>query len=214
MRDFPVFTTDSGVASLVLREIPYKKEAYITVLDVQPGELKPHLSECVSFCKMAGADHVYATGHDGLSAYPVFTTVVQMAGPVQPAGEEIACLFPVTEQTVKQWREIYNQRMAQVHNARTLESRDEKELLSSGGTYFVHEDGKLLGIGWVREDQLLAIASVVPGAGRRILSSLMDLIPGERMTLEVASDNIRAIGLYESMGFLKTALLSTWYDVT
>ena len=26
MRDFPIFTTDYGVASLILKEIPYKKE--------------------------------------------------------------------------------------------------------------------------------------------------------------------------------------------
>ena len=29
MKDFPMFTTEYGIASLVLKEIPYKKEAYI-----------------------------------------------------------------------------------------------------------------------------------------------------------------------------------------
>jgi len=31
MRDIPVFTTQYGVASLVLKEIPYKKRAHITL---------------------------------------------------------------------------------------------------------------------------------------------------------------------------------------
>ena len=31
MKDFPVFTTEYGIASLVLKEIPYKEEGYITL---------------------------------------------------------------------------------------------------------------------------------------------------------------------------------------
>ena len=31
MRDFPVFPTDCGVSSLILREIPYRAEAYIHI---------------------------------------------------------------------------------------------------------------------------------------------------------------------------------------
>ena len=214
MRDFPVFTTDFGVASLVLREIPYKQEAYICIRDVQPGGLKKHLAECVSFCKMAGAEHVYASGHEELSEYPMFTTVVQMRGQILTSPDPAVCLFPVTEQTVGRWREIYNQKMARVPNARTMESRDEKQLLESSGAYFVHENGTLLGIGWVQEDHLLAIASAVPGEGRRILTALMDLVQAEQMTLEVAANNVPAVRLYERMGFVKTAEISSWYEVT
>lgn len=214
MRDFPFFTTDFGVASLVLREIPYKKEAYISVRDVQPGMLPDLLAECVSFCKMAGAEHIYASGHDELSAYPHFMTVLQMRGQTRTSKERSVCLFPVTEQTVDRWRELYNQRMKSVHNSRTLEKRDEKQLLESSGVYFVHEREVLQGIGWVEGDTLLAIASAVPGAGEKVLTALMDLVPEEHMTLEVASDNTTAIRLYERMGFLKTGEVSRWYDVT
>ena len=35
MKDFPIFTTDYGVSSLVLKEIPYKKVAYIRIRDAQ-----------------------------------------------------------------------------------------------------------------------------------------------------------------------------------
>ena len=56
MRDIPVFTTEYGVASLVLREIPYRQEAYISIQSsLQPEEL---LAECVSFCRACGAEKV------------------------------------------------------------------------------------------------------------------------------------------------------------
>ena len=58
MKDFPVFTTDYGVSSLILREIPYRREAYIHIQDVQPDQLAEHLRECVSFCRMAGAESI------------------------------------------------------------------------------------------------------------------------------------------------------------
>ena len=56
MKDFPCFATDDGVASLILKEIPYQQEAYIRFQDVQPGRFAPFLQECVSFCRMAGAE--------------------------------------------------------------------------------------------------------------------------------------------------------------
>ena len=39
MKDFPVFTTEYGVASLTLKEVPYREEAYVLLRDVQPGGL-------------------------------------------------------------------------------------------------------------------------------------------------------------------------------
>ena len=35
MKDIPMFTTPYGAASLILKEIPYRKEAYIRVLGVE-----------------------------------------------------------------------------------------------------------------------------------------------------------------------------------
>ena len=213
MRDFPIFPTDFGVASLVLKEIPYREEAYITVLDVQPDGLEAHLKECVSFCRMAGAEKIYAKGHEALERYPLHTAVYEMRGASQWDPEQVACLFPVTEETVGRWRAIYNERMAGVDNAGTLTGRDEKTILESGGAYFVHDNGTLLGIGWLENVKLLAVASVVPGAGTRVIQTLMTLVEGADMTLEVASSNERAIRLYEKLGFLKTREISRWYRV-
>ena len=214
MRDFPIFTTEYGVSSLVLKEIPYKKLAYIRIRDVQKDCFREHLKECVSFCRMAGAETVYAAGSDLLEGYPLYTSVLEMRG--HPSWEEgqIANLFPVTEETVGRWRELYNAGMAAVDNAATLETRDEKQILSSGGAYFVHEAGELLGIGWLEENKLLAVVSAKPGSGEKILRTLMSLLDDAQMVLEVASTNARAIHLYEKLGFIRTAELGRWYRVS
>jgi RimJ/RimL family protein N-acetyltransferase len=213
MRDFPFFTTDYGVASLLLKEIPYKKQAYICVRDVQHDGLEQHLQECVGFCKMAGAEHIYADGHEELDRYPLYTSVLKMRGQVNIIPEELAQLFPVTEQTVGRWREIHNQKMRDVDNAGTLEKRDEKRILESGGAYFIHENGKLLGIGWLEKNNILAIAGAVPGAGERIMKTMLSLQEGETITLEVASTNLRAIRLYEKLGFVVVEEISRWYQI-
>ena len=211
MRDMPVFTTEYGVASLVLKEIPYKETAYILIRDsLEPEKL---IEECASFCRAVGAEHIFATGHEALEKYPLHTSVLEMRGTAWVDAEKLQSLFPVTEQTVGRWRQIYNERMKTVDNSGTLESRDEKKILESGGAYFVHSCGELLGIGWLEEETLLAVASVRPGAGETVMHSLMSLVEGASVTLEVASTNERAIRLYEKLGFLKTREISRWYRI-
>ena len=213
MKDFPVFTTEYGVASLTLKEVPYREEAYVLLRDVQPGGLEDLLRECRGFCRMVGAERVYASHWEGMERFRLHTAVVQMRREAQPDPEKIACLFPVTESTVGKWREIYNGRMRGVDNAATLEARDEKRIFQSAGAYFIHDNGDLLGSGWLEEETLLAVASVKPGAGERILHTLMSLIEGRPMILEVASTNTRALRLYEKLGFLPVAEVSRWYEV-
>lgn len=213
MRDFPIFTTEYGVSSLVLKEIPYKKQAFIRIRDVQPGFFKEHLQECVSFCRMAGAEAIFASGNEELNAYPLYTRVLEMRAAAWVDPEKLACLFPVTESTAGKWRGIYNDAMRAVDNSGTLESRDEKQLAESIGAYFVHKDGELLGIGWLDDCKLLAVAAVRKGAGETVMHTLMSLVEGDTMTLEVASTNDRAIRLYEKLGFLTTGEISCWYRV-
>lgn len=213
MRDFPFFTTDYGVSSLVLKEIPYRSQAYIRILDVQENFFDEHLAECVSFCRMCGAEHIFAEGHAKLTKYPVYTAVNRMQGRIPYDPELAASLFPVTPETVSQWRGIYNEAMRGVDNAGTLESRDEKQILASGGAYFVHERGNLLGIFWLEDTKLLAVAAVQRGAGERVMQTMLSLVDDEPVWLEVASTNTRAIRFYEKMGFLPTAQLKCWYRV-
>ena len=211
MRDFPMFTTEYGIASLVLKEVPYRQEAYIILRSTEdPEEL---LKECVSFCRMVGAEKVYAKGHPILEAYPLHTIIYEMRGTAQVDPDMVENIFPVTEDTVGRWREIYNEKMRSVDCAATQTSKDEKTILASAGTYFVHSDGKLLGIGWMEDTELRAICAAEPGAGRRVMHTLMSTVEGEQIYLEVASTNLRAIRFYESLGFLKTGEKSRWYRV-
>lgn len=211
MKDFPVFSTSYGVASLILKEIPYRQEAYIHIQStLEPEQL---LQECVSFCTACGAEKIYATGHEMLEKYPLHTVIWQMRGTLFIGEEEIPSMFPVTEQTVSRWRELYNQKMSSVHNASTLEARDEARILESGGAYFIHESGVPLGIGWLEEDKLSTLAALKPGAGELVCKAMQSLIPQQQITLEVASANEKAVRLYERLGFLKTQELSRWYRV-
>lgn len=213
MRDFPVFTTEYGVSSLILKEIPYRQEAYIHIQDAQPEGFEEHLQECVSFCRMAGAERIYATGDARLEKYPLYTSVYEMRGTAWVDPEKLESLFPVTEATVTRWRSIMNERLRGVDNAATLTSFDEKKIVASGGAYFVHRNGELLGVGWMEDTKLLMLAGAKAGAGERVMHTLMSLVEGADMTIEVASTNDRAIRLYEKSGFLKTKETVRWYAV-
>lgn len=211
MKDFPMFTTEYGVASLILKEVPYRKEAYIVIqASEQPEEL---LQECVSFCRIVGAEKIYARGHAYLEQFPLHTIIYEMRCEAQVDESQIAHLWPVTEQTITQWRQIHNERMAGVDNAGYIEAKGEKELLETGGAYFVHQSGELLGIGWLQDNEVMAVAAVKPGAGERVMHTLMSLVPGEPLKLEVVSTNHRAIRLYEKLGFVRTAESRRWYRV-
>ena len=211
MRDFPVFTTENGVGSLVLKEIPYSGIAYVTVRDSSfPTEF---LQECTEFCKAVGATAIYATGHTILESFPFHTAVIQMSAPSDVIAQSDAALFPVTDQTLKRWREIYNQKMKNVDNASYMSEAAAKEMLNRGKGYFIHRDGTLLGIGMACDDCIECVASVVPGGGREVVSVLTHALLGERVVLEVASTNKKAIALYHAMGFIQTAEISRWYKI-
>ena len=131
MRDIPVFTTEYGVASLVLRQIPYRKEAYIRIQDT--AFPKEFLEECETFCKMAGAEIILATGHDWLSRYPLHTAVWRMTRPTVGLPETDTMTMPVTEETLEKWREIYNNAMADVPNASYMDTKEAQQMLQHRG---------------------------------------------------------------------------------
>ena len=122
MKDFPAFTTENGVASLILREIPYREEAYIRIRSSLSAQALAE--ECAQFCTMCGAEKVYATGHEDLEKYPLHTSVLQMRADLASIADTDAALFPVQEQTAAQWRQIYNERMRDVANASWMTQKD------------------------------------------------------------------------------------------
>lgn len=211
MRDFPVFTTANGVASLTLSQIPYTQKAYIRLQDTQEPEKL--LMECFDFCRAVGAEMVLATGHIVCEAFPKYTDVIRMQADKATVGETDAMLFPVTEETAKQWQDIYNQKVVYVPNGVWMDSKNmEAELLCSS-CYFVHKNGELIGIGSVSGHQIRWLASVAPGAGKDVVRAIIHAITEDTVFLEVASANSKAVALYQSLGFVPAAYISSWYCI-
>lgn len=211
MKDIPFFTCEYGVACLTLKEIPARGVAYVKILSsVQSEEL---VGECVSFCRACGAEEIFASGDDCLRKYPLTAELIRMARSREGIGETDAAVFPVTEQTVGRWREIYNERMSGVPNAAWLTKQDEKELLSGGDCYFVHRAGELLGIGRASGDSIDMVASVQRGAGRDVVLAMASVLTCDRVSLIVARENTRAVRLYEALGFVAVEEVSRWYKI-
>ena len=211
MKDMPMFTTEYGVASLFLREISYRGRAHIKI----QSSLEPKLllEECISFCRMCGAEWIDAAGDPYLENYPLITAIVAMQCHREAIAQTDACLFPVTEQTLQRWLDIYNEKKANIPNAAYMDSKDGKQLLESGDGYFIHRDGKLLGIGKAKDDFIDTVIAVEPGAGETVVRALCSSLSCDTVRLWVASANTRAVRLYERMGFVPVKEISRWYRV-
>ena len=211
MKNFPAFTTSSGVASLVLEEIPYSQQAYVRLQScIDPIAM---LDECKSFCTAVGATQVYATGHDILKEYPVYTDLIKMSVGRDQIGKTDACVFPLQEKTMEQWRQIYNERMKDVPLRSYMTTEKAKKILSQGSGYFVHKNGELLGIGVVSGSCIEAVISVKPGMGQTVLEALNTAACSDQICVEVASENIPAMRLYQRMGFIPVEQISRWHKI-
>ena len=211
MQDIPVFATQLGVASLELQQIPYTENAYIKLQSSE--NIDDFMKECVSFCKMAGAVRVYVSGAGLENKYPLHTQIWRMSLD-RPVSTETAMLFPLQENTLGTFLEIYNNGMESVPNATYLSKAQGKLLLKEKDAYFVHQDGQLLGIGVILDNKIEAIVSCRKGAGELIMNTLCSAISAETVEVEVASENLAAVRLYERMGFVRVEILNTWYDVS
>lgn len=211
MKDLPVFTTENGVASLTLREVPTQGCAYIRLQASE--ELDKLLEDCIGFCRMVGAERVYASGNTILEALPLHTALWEMTCLRESLDETDAALWPVQEQTLEEFQKLYNQKIASVPNAAWMTDVEAKRMLAAGEGYFIHRGENFLGIGMVSGEKILFVASFVPGAGEEVVRALAHAAAGDRITLEVASENHKAVALYERLGFIKVREISRWYRV-
>ena len=211
MKDFPVFTTEFGIASLILKEIPYQQTAYIIIRDsLEPEKL---LEEAAGFCRVCGAERIYATGSQVLESRPFFTAMWEMRCQRESIPDTDAALWPVQENTLERWREIYNSKVKNVPNGAWMTAADGQEMLKKGDGYFIHRGDCLLGIGRASGNMIDWVASVQPGAGAEVVAALAHAVTEDTVTLTAASANEKAIRLYERLGFIKTAEISRWYQV-
>ena len=211
MKNLPVFTTQNGVASLTLQEIPTQGCAYIHLQSaLEPEEL---LDDCVGFCRMVGANQIYAKGHPILEKYSFYTAIWEMRCAIESLEDTDAALWPVQEETAGKFREIYNEKIRRIPNAAWMTEKEAKRIAASGEGYFVHRGDLLLGVGIIDGGEIRFVASLTKGAGADIMRALAHGITGEQIVLQVASENHKAIQLYEQLGFVKTREISRWYRV-
>jgi hypothetical protein len=211
MRDMPMFTTENGVASLTLNQIPYTKSAWIRIQNsVSPQAL---LEECIAFCKAVDAEYIYATGDSCCEKYTEHTKILNMQADIEMIGDTDAALFPVNGHTREEWRAIYNDKIKSVPNGAWMTVDRSKDMLEQGSGYFVHRDGSLLGTGMVDGNKLSWVASVQPGAGVDVVRALCHAVTEQTVRLEVASANIKAMQLYQKLGFIPISTISEWYKI-
>ena len=210
MKDIPFFNTENGVASLRLKEIPYFQTAYITVQSALDEEKL--LLDCFGLCRAAGAERIYA---NGLNAPDTKTGVdiIRLTRNTLDYEAPGAMLFPVQEETLPQWREIYNKKMRNVTGAAYMNEEMAREMLADRSGYFVHSNGELLGIGRVCNDTISVVAAVKKGAGQVVVNTLLSAVSSDLVVIEVASDNTKAISLYSSLGFMATGIVNTWNKI-
>ena len=211
MKDFPIFTTEYGVASLVLKQIPYNASAYITLQDsLQPECL---LRECCDFCKTVGAEHIYASGHSCLENYQLHTKILLMRCLREQLADTEAILIPIQKRNLEQFRKIYNDVMKPIANASHMSRIDAEQIFVKENGYFVYRKNELIGIGVAEGNRINAIVSVVPGCGKDIILALNRVLSGLYVEIEVASSNTRAVRLYDKLGFQTVCELSKWYKI-
>ena len=211
MKDMPMFTTKNGIASLTLREIPYSAKAYIRIQTAVDS--KSLLEECMDFCRAVGAREVFATGDMFLAQYPVHSQIMQMVACKQCLEATTAQAVPLTASKMATFREIYNRKMAAVPNAAYMTLQDADKLLADREGFFVEEKGKILGIGIAGEGTVKMLAATVPGAGKAVLCALAATLSEQEIFLEVATQNRKAMVLYERLGFQIREYVATWYKI-
>ena len=214
MKNIPIFTTEYGTASLILREIPYKKEAYVANPSALPGKMEDLALACGAFCRAAGAERVYLAEPRGAELpFPLHTEILTMTCPRQRLDPGPWALYPVLPENVAEYRRRYNEAMAPVANAATMERADEERILTEGGGYFVHLEGRALGLGQIKGDEIEAVVSFAPGGGEAVVRALSALAEGDLIRLKVASVNEKALRLYCRLGFSATGVSSRWLRI-
>lgn len=209
MRDIPVFTTDNGVGSLTLKNIPYTAEAYVRVHDI--SDLYAFLKECVDFCRAVGAERIYASCGSKELCLPQFTEVWEMSGAIEQLPDTRAVAHFVADCDLEQWRHTYNLHMKDVPTAAYLSAEDLNN--RKGNLYYIYDEDVIIGLGIASNGRIDGIVSLCHGKGQDVLLALCNTMSLKRVVLEVASENGRAVSLYRRLGFEKTTVVNVWYLV-
>ncbi len=217
MKNIPLFTTSSGIATLILREIPWNGRAYVLVRSVWNGQAEALLQECGSFCRAAGAQEIYAACHGedaplpAEPAYSIDTMHCQKKDLPKPS--LTVELEPLTKENSQHYLDIYNCCFREVPSAASYDRKKLEPLYGEDLAWLARKDGVYAAVAEISATGLEGIA-VLPefrGLGFALAATVLQMIPRPVVELRVASNNDRAIALYRRLGFQKTGQRKQWY---
>lgn len=218
MNNIPLFLAQGGTATLILREIPISGKAYILLRTVQPGCLHQLLEECRDFCLQWGAKHCFAAREGEALPLPHAYDILKMTVrkellPPSPGME----LLPLCPENEKDYVRIYNRCFLHVSHAGSYDRKQIQRIYAQNQQAFLAADhcGTIFGLGELHGNELSAVC-VLPehrGKGMPLTLELLSRCPGPELSLTVASDNEKALRLYEKLGFTISETESSWFEV-
>ena len=209
MKNIPVFTTNAGIATLILREIPHFGRAYILPQSIFSNE-EALVRECADFCRMAGAERVDVKLQSAVPGTAFSCEIWELVRHELPIPESNLQLERVRPDTAEAYRSFYNRRFRTVDNAAWCSAADAAEVAEQGG-YILLERDEVIGAGQIWEGELRAIAAGKKGLGYALACALLRQGGPGPVRLQVASSNAPALQLYERLNFEKSAVRSRWY---
>lgn len=211
MKNIPLFTTEFGVASLVLDQISFNHTAYIRIQSsAEPNLL---LKECLDFCKAVGAESLYVTGIENADDYISTVSVIRMKREREGLPDSTLSAVTVDEMNGELFRSIYNEKMRAISHASAMTPDNLQTVIKQKNGYFLYRNQELLGIGIADDAWIRTIIALKKGAGESILLALNQMLIGDTVNVELVDTNIRAKRLYERMGFGLYDIVSTWYKI-
>ena len=176
MKDIPVFSCPDGIATLILREVPFRGEGYILVRGVF-GTLEGLLAECAGFCRAAGAERLFAAGEADFSGYSAAIRILGRSAPREsllPAPEAVR-LVPVTGETAADWAREYNARFRAVPAAESCSPAEERALAAGGEALKTINLDTLYGVYTANDKRELAHTAII-GVMKNLVPSYQDQV--------------------------------------
>ena len=201
MKDIPIFTGCDGIATLILREIPYRGEGYVTVRSVFTST-ESCLRECESFCRAVGAEKVYFNGNADFTDYPIYASLIEREIEIEKLPQTTACAVLTKDE--EKWAQIYNEKFAAVPAAQTCRKAE--------NAFDIFKDGILIGIGQIEGNLIRSVATVERGFGADCVAALAQLSGEKNVKLLCAEQNERAMRLYDRLGFHRGERKEVWYS--
>lgn len=213
MKNIPMFTSAYGIATLILREIPWSGSAYVLVRSVWNDQTAALLEECRGFCRAVGAKAVFAAyDTEELPAEHAYD-MLHMTRPKAGLPEAVLELLPLTRENSAAYLEIYNRCFVEVPSAASYDQSSLEPLYGEDLVWLVKRGEVYAGVAEISKEGLEAVA-VLPefrGMGYDLALSVLHMVPSPVLRLKVASTNTRAIALYQRLGFRVDGVEKRWF---